>query len=72
MLSSRPHFIGSDRNLELRLESAKPANLVIDGQKSRDLGCEATIVVRKSDSPALFVDVGRNFFVKVDQKLRRL
>ena len=72
MLSSRPHFIGSDRNLEIRLESAKPANLVIDGQKSRELGCEAVITVRKSDSPALFVDVGKNFFLKVDQKLRRL
>ena len=72
MLSSRPHFISSDRNLEIRLESAKPANLVIDGQKSIDLGCEATIVVRKSDTPALFIDVGKNFFAKVDQKLRRL
>ena len=72
MLSSRPHFISSDRTLEIRLESAKPASLVIDGQKSMDLGCEATITVKKSDSPALFVDVGKNFFEKVDQKLRRL
>jgi NAD+ kinase len=72
MLSSRPHFISSDRTLEIRLESAKPASLVIDGQKSMDLGCEAIITVKKSDSPALFVDVGKNFFEKVDQKLRRL
>ena len=72
MLSSRPHFISSDRSLEIRLESAKPANLVIDGQKSMDLGCEASITVKKSEIPALFVDVGRNFFEKVDQKLRRL
>jgi len=72
MLSSRPHFISSDRSLEIRLESAKPASLVIDGQKSMDLGCEATIQVKKSERPALFVDVGRNFFEKVDQKLRRL
>jgi len=72
MLSSRPHFISSDRTLEIRLESAKPASLVIDGQKSMDLGCEATIIVKKSDSPALFVDVGKNFFEKVDQKLRKL
>ena len=72
MLSSRPHFIGSDRSLEIRLESAKPASLVIDGQKSLDLGCEATITVKKAASPALFVDVGKNFFEKVDQKLRRL
>jgi len=37
-----------------------------------DLGCEAAIRVKKSTTPALFVDVGRNFFAKVDQKLRRL
>lgn len=72
MLSSRPHFISGDRPLEIRLESAKPASLVIDGQKSMDLGCEAAIRVKKSTTPALFVDVGRNFFAKVDQKLRRL
>ena len=72
MLSSRPHVISGDRSLEIRLESAKPATMVIDGQKSIDLGEQATIVVRKSSDPALIVDIGRNFFEKVDQKLRRL
>ena len=72
MLSSRPHFISGDRSLEIRLESAKPTSLVIDGQESMDLGCEAAIRVKKSTTPALFVDVGRNFFAKVDEKLRRL
>ena len=38
MLSSRPHLISSNRRLEVRLESAKPANLVIDGQKTIDVG----------------------------------
>jgi NAD+ kinase len=46
--------------------------MVIDGQKSIGLGTKATIVVRKSRDPALIVDIGRNFFEKVDQKLRRL
>lgn len=72
MLSSRPHFISNDRSLEIRLESAKPASLVIDGQQTMDLGCEAAIKVKKSGNPALFVDVGRNFFEKVDKKLRWL
>jgi len=72
MLSARPLFVDSERSLEIRLESAKPATLVIDGQKSVDLGTQATIGVRKSPNPALFVDIGRNFFEKVDQKLRRL
>ncbi len=72
LLSSRPHLISSDRSLTIRLESTKPAKLVIDGQHSMDIGNVCDITVRKSDSPALFVDAGRNFFEKVDQKLRRL
>jgi NAD+ kinase len=72
MLSARPIFIDSERSLEIRLESAKPATLVVDGQKSIDLGTKASIGVKKSPHPALFVDIGRNFFEKVDKKLRRL
>ena len=72
LLSSRPHLISSDRNLEVKLESSKPANLVIDGQKTIDLGISMTIAVKRSEHPALFVDVKRNFFEKVDNKLRKL
>jgi NAD+ kinase len=72
LLSSRPHLISSDRRLEVKLESAKPASLVIDGQKTISLGTSMTITVRKSECPALFVDVKRNFFEKVNNKLRKL
>jgi NAD+ kinase len=72
LLSSRPHLISSDRRLEVKLESSKPANLVIDGQKTIDLGTSMTIAVKRSEHPALFVDVRRNFFEKVDNKLRKL
>lgn len=72
MLSSRPHFISCDRTLEIHLEDTKPAQLVIDGQRTLNLGKEAGIEIRKSDDPALFVDTGANFFRKVDSKLRRL
>jgi NAD+ kinase len=72
LLSSRPHLISSDRRLEVKLESSKPANLVIDGQKTIDLGTSMTIAVKRSDYPARFVDVNRNFFEKVDNKLRKL
>jgi len=72
LLSSRPHLISSDRSLTIRLESTKPAKMVIDGQHSMDIGNICEIAVRKSDTPALFADAGRNFFEKVDQKLRRL
>ena len=72
LLSSRPHLISSDRVLEIRLESTKPANLVIDGQQTIDLGIEGLIEVKRAQHPALFVDVKRNFFEKVNNKLRKL
>lgn len=72
MLSSRPHIISSDRNLEVRIDSSKPAHLVIDGQQTLDLGTRGTLSISRHDKPALFVDVNRNFFEKVDRKLRRL
>ena len=72
MLSSRPHVISSNRDLEIRLESAKPANLVIDGQQTIDLGSAVSIRVKRAEQPALFVDAKRNFFEKVDNKLRKL
>jgi NAD+ kinase len=72
MLSSRPHLISSSRHLEVQLESSKPANLAIDGQQIFELGKSSTIEIRRSGKPALFVDVKRNFFEKVDRKLRKL
>lgn len=72
LLSSRPHIISSDRCLEVRLESSKPANLVLDGQQTIELGTSMTLEVKPAKYPAKFVDVGRNFFEKVDNKLRKL
>jgi NAD+ kinase len=72
LLSSRPHIISSNRRLEVRLESTKPANLVIDGQQTIELGTSMTIGVIPAKDPAKFVDIGRNFFEKVDSKLRKL
>lgn len=72
MLSSRPHLISGDRRIGIRLESSKPAHLVIDGQRTVELGADDLIEVTMSAAPALFVDAGRNFFAKVDNKLRRL
>jgi len=72
LLSSRPHLISSNRNLEIRLESLKPASLVIDGQQTFELGTDSTIKIVRHEKPALFVDIRRNFFEKVDKKLRKL
>ncbi len=72
MLSSRPHLISCDRSVDIRLESVKPAQLVIDGQRTWDLRSGAVIRIKRSPEPALFVDAGKNFFEKVDNKLRHL
>jgi NAD+ kinase len=72
MLSSRPWLISCERPLEIRLENTKPAKLVIDGQKTWDLPERTSLSIQRSPDPALFVDVGKKFFQKVEQKLRRL
>ncbi|HQD26331.1 MULTISPECIES: NAD(+)/NADH kinase [Methanoculleus] len=72
MLSSRPHLISTRRDLEIRLETEKPAHLVIDGQSTFELERNATVTVRKSDQPALFVHTDKPFFEKVNHKLRNL
>ncbi|MDD2473779.1 MULTISPECIES: NAD(+)/NADH kinase [unclassified Methanoculleus] len=72
MLSSRPHVISTGRKLEVTLETEKPAHLVIDGQSTFELEREVTITVKKSDRPALFVDTGKPFLEKVNNKLRNL
>lgn len=72
MLSSRPHLISSGRNLSIQLDSDKPASLVIDGQYAGELHEKSLITVRESPEPALFINVKKNFFTKVDRKLRTL
>ncbi|MCQ1537799.1 NAD(+)/NADH kinase [Methanocalculus taiwanensis] len=72
MLSSRPHIISTDRQIEIHLESTKPANLVIDGVEVEPLGFSGSIRVSRSTEPSLFIKSERTFFEKVEQKLRRL
>ena len=72
MLSSRPHLISSGRNLSIQLDSDKPASLVIDGQYAGELHEKSLITVTESPEPASFINVHKNFFTKVDRKLRTL
>lgn len=72
MLSSRPHLVDTGRTVEIALESAKPANIVLDGQKTCRVGESSRIEIRKAEEPAFFVDLKKNFFERVDHKLRRL
>ncbi len=72
MLSNRPHLIHSDRRLSIRLINPKPVKLVLDGQVSIPIDHEAVIDVKKALEPAIFVNTGKNFFIKCNEKLRHL
>jgi len=72
MLSNRPHLIHSDRRLSIQLINPKPAKLVLDGQISIPINHEAVIGVSRAEEPALFVNTGKNFFIKCNEKLRHL
>lgn len=74
MLSNRPHLISSERTVRITLEldAKKPAKLVIDGLKEIFIERDATIDITRSLEPALFVDANRNFFEKINRKLRHL
>ncbi|MDG6256113.1 MAG: NAD(+)/NADH kinase [Methanomicrobiaceae archaeon] len=72
LLSSRPHLISDERNLEIKLECEKTARLVLDGQYTTELTAGSILHISKASQPAIFVDAGKNFFLKVESKLRRL
>lgn len=71
-LSSRPHLISSRRRLRVELDSNKPADLVLDGQHIMELFNGNVVSIEKSPEPALFINAGKNFFAKVDSKLKNL
>lgn len=71
LLSSRPQVIHGSRKLTV---NANDGVLIIDGNKVDHFyptDCK-TLEFRVSDNPALFVDVKRNFFEKVNTKLKTL
>ena len=72
LMSSRPHVISTERALEIRLGSPKPSKLVIDGQLTFEFEDAGSYIVEKAAEPAIFVDAKKNFFEKVDRKLRRV
>ncbi|WOF16196.1 NAD(+)/NADH kinase [Methanoplanus sp. FWC-SCC4] len=71
-LSSRPHIISDKRKLRVELDSTKPADLVLDGQYIMELYNGNVVTIQKSREPALFINAGKNFFAKVDSKLKSL
>jgi len=71
-LSSRPHVVSSRRSLIVEFDSPNPADLVLDGQHITELSNGSEISFENSPEPALFVNLGKNFFAKVDSKLKNL
>jgi NAD+ kinase len=69
-LSSRPHLISIGRRFGVELDSPKPADLVIDGELIMELYNGNVVSIEKSGDPALFINLGKNFFAKVDSKLK--
>lgn len=71
LLSSRPQVIHGSRKLTI---NADDGCIIIDGRVIEHIypTNKDIIECRISDKPALFVDVGRNFFEKVNTKLKRL
>jgi len=70
MLSSRPFIFNSESEVKIVFNSVKAAVLAVDGQNQYELTEDTTVTIRKAKEPALFVDVGRTFFEKVEQKLK--
>ena len=68
LLSSRPQVVHGSRRLKVKAEDGV---LLIDGRNT-DYSCNEEFEFKVSEHPALFVDVGRNFFEKVNTKLKRL
>jgi len=70
MLSSRPFIFNSESEVKIAFNLGFGAVLAIDGQNQCELLEKTTVTIRKAKEPALFVDVGRTFFEKVEQKLK--
>ncbi|HJJ54704.1 MAG TPA: NAD(+)/NADH kinase [Methanocorpusculum sp.] len=72
LLSSRPILLSGSSTVRIEMTSQnKSAVLSLDGKDQYDIGERASIIIRKAETPALFVDIGRTFYEKVEQKLRQ-
>jgi NAD+ kinase len=71
LLSSRPLVIHGSRHLTV---NADDGIILVDGQKLEHVlpSADKTFECKISDHPALFIDVGRNFFEKVNTKLKHV
>jgi NAD+ kinase len=71
LLSSRPQLISTKRKLEIDIVS-EDAFIVVDGLTMRRVNNEYPVEIQVDPNPAKFVNVNRNFFKKVGDKLGRM
>lgn len=72
LLSSRPQLISTQRTLEIEIEELNNAIIVVDGVNKGRVDTNVPVEIRVDAFPAKFVNVNRNFFKKVGDKLRRM
>ena len=72
LLSSRPQLISVKRKLKIVIENVSDdVDIIVDGQYIRKAYSNIPVEIQVDPNPAKFVDVNRNFFKKVGDKLRR-
>jgi NAD+ kinase len=72
LLSSRPQIISARRRLEIMVGDLDNACIVVDGKRIRNMNNNVPVEIYVDAHPAKFVNVNRNFFKKVGDKLRRM
>ena len=72
MLSARPEVVSTCRKLSVNIHSDwGPTAIVVDGKQVMTINDNSSVEFRV-DTPALFVSRNKNFFEKVNTKLRRI
>jgi NAD+ kinase len=71
LLSSRPQLISTNRKLEIDIAS-EYTFIVVDGREPVRVDNTHRVEIQVDPNPAKFVNVNRNFFKKVGDKLRRM
>ena len=72
LLSSRPQLISTKRTLQIEIGKKDEAMIVVDGHRYDAVDTSKPSLIRVDPNPARFVNIGKNFFKKVGDKLRRM
>jgi len=72
-LSARPWVVPDSSLIEFEMEKrGREAIISVDGQVSRRIRANQKVVIRKSESSAYFVSLGKSFYEKMKDKIRKI